>query len=216
MKLSVLEKIAFYRNRRDEVPNQELARELAETENMEGIKEIAQNLWHKNKSVQSDCLKVLYEIGYLKPDLISNYVDEFLKLLKSKNNRMVWGAMIGLSTIAEKKTEEIWVHINDVIDAVEQGSLITVVWGIKTLARVASKDKKYNEFIFPILIKKLKKSIPRDLPLHAESIYPAVDSENKKEFIAVLDSRKSELKPSQLSRLRKVSRSLESRRGKDA
>ncbi len=214
--MSVLGKIAFYRNRRDEVPNQELARELAETENMEGIKEIAQNLWHKNKSVQSDCLKVLYEIGYLKPDLISDYVDEFLKLLKSKNNRMVWGAMIGLATIAEKKTEEIWLHINDVVNAVEHGSLITVVWGIKTLARVASTDKKYNEFIFPILIEKLKKSIPRDLPLHAESICPAVNSENKKKFIAVLDSRKSELKPSQLARLGKVSRSLESKLGKDA
>ena len=61
--LSVLEKIAYYRNRSDEVPNQELARELAETNNRDGIREIAQNLWHKNKSVQSDCLKVLYEIG---------------------------------------------------------------------------------------------------------------------------------------------------------
>ena len=178
--MSVLGKIAFYRNRRDEVPNQELAKELAETENREGIREITQNLWHKNKSVQSDCLKVLYEIGYLKPDLISEYVNDFLKLLKSKNNRMVWGAMIGLATIAEIKSKEIWVHINDVVNAVEQGSLITVVWGVKTLARVASTDKKYNEFIFPILIGHLKNSIPRDVPLHAESILPAVDSENKK------------------------------------
>ena len=214
--MSVLGKIAFYRNRRDEVPNQELAKELAETENREGIREITQNLWHKNKSVQSDCLKVLYEIGYLKPDLISEYVNDFLKLLKSKNNRMVWGAMIGLATIAEIKSKEIWVNINDVVNAVEQGSLITVVWGVKTLAKVASKDKKYSEFIFPILIEKLKKTTPRDLPLHVESICPAVDSENKKEFVAVLDSRKSELKPSQLARLRKVSRSLESKLVKDA
>jgi hypothetical protein len=62
----------FYQNRRDEVPNQQLAKELAETENKAGIKEIAKNLQHKNKSVQSDCLKVLYEIGYLKPDLIDS------------------------------------------------------------------------------------------------------------------------------------------------
>ena len=92
MILSVLEKIAFYRNRRDEVPNQELARELAVTENRDGIIEIAQNLWQKNKSVQSDCLKVLYAIGYINSNLISGYVDEFLNLLKSKTNRMVWGS----------------------------------------------------------------------------------------------------------------------------
>jgi hypothetical protein len=40
----VLNKIAFYQNRRDEVPNQQLAKELAETENKKGIKEITKNL----------------------------------------------------------------------------------------------------------------------------------------------------------------------------
>jgi len=49
----MLGKIAFYQNRRDEVPNQQLAKELAETENKIGIKEIAENLQHKNKSVQT-------------------------------------------------------------------------------------------------------------------------------------------------------------------
>ncbi len=193
------------------MPNKELARELAETENEDGIREIAQNLWHRNKSVQSDCLKVLYEIGYINPDLISGYADEFLKLLKSKNNRMVWGAMIGLATVAEKKPAEIWANINDVIKAVENGTLITVVWGIKTLARVASTDKQYSERIFPFLIDHLANSIPRDLLLHAESILPAVDSENKKKFQAVLDSRKSELKPSQLARFKKLLRNLEAK-----
>jgi len=190
------------------VPNQELARELAETENRDGIREIAQNLWHKNKSVQSDCVKVLYEIGYINPDLISGYIDGFLKLLKSKTNRMVLGGMIALATIAENKPAEIWAKINDVIYAVENGTLITVVWGIKTLARVASTNKKYSERIFPFLIENLKNSIPRDLLLHAESTLPAVDSENKKEFLAVLDSRKSELKPSQLARYGKLLKNL--------
>jgi len=193
------------------VPNKELAKELAETKNLAGIDDIAKNLWHKNKSVSSDCLKVLYEIGYINPDLISEYVDEFLKLLKSKTNRMVWGAMIALATIAERKSAEIWAKIDTVINAIENGTLITVVWGIKTLARVASTDKKYNECIFPFLIQHLSKSIPRDLLLHAESIMPAVNSENKKEVLSVLDSRKSELKPSQNVRFKKLLRNLEAK-----
>ena len=88
--MTALNKIAFFKSRRDEVPNQQLAKELAQTENKADIKEIAQNLKHKNKNVQSDCLKVLYEIGYLKPDLIKDYTPDFLGLLQSKNNRMVW------------------------------------------------------------------------------------------------------------------------------
>jgi hypothetical protein len=204
----VLEKIAFYRGRRDEVPNQELARELAQTENGEGIREIGQNLSNKNQSVQSDCLKVLYEIGYLKPDLIADYVGEFLKLLKSKNNRMVWGAMIALATIADKKPRELWANINDVIAAVDQGTLITVVWGVKALAKVAAADPVYRQKIFPFLMAQLKKCLPRDVPMHAESILPAIDKGNKEEFLLLLETRKPEMTKAQLARLKRVTKTL--------
>ena len=147
--MTVISGIAFYQNRRDEVPNQELARQLAKSENRTGIHEIAENLWNKNKNIRSDCLKVLYEIGYLRPDLIADYVNDFLKLLKNKENRLVWGAMIGLATIADLRPYEIWGQIDDVIDAVDKGSLITVVWGVKTIAHVAAADKDYHSGCFP-------------------------------------------------------------------
>src|SRR5512136_1379848 len=164
--MSVLNRIAFFQNRRDEVPNQQLAKELVQTENKKGIKEIAQNLRHKNKNVQSDCLKVLYEIGYLKPDLIADYAPDFLDLLKSKNNRMVWGAMIALANIADKKPKEIYSKLEDLKTAIEKGTLITVVWGTKTLAKVAAADITYKQKIFPILAAQLKKCLPRDVPMH--------------------------------------------------
>ena len=209
--MSVLNKIAYFQNRRDEVPNQELARELAETKNEKGIQEIAENLGHENQNVQSDCLKVLYEIGYLAPELIADYVDDFLKLLKSKNNRMVWGGMIALATIAEIKPREIWKNVDDVIDALDHGTLITLVWGIKTLARVASTNKRYREKLFPILIKHLKTCIPRDVPTHAESVLCVVDDSHQQEFLSVLESRQAEMTPSQLARLKKITKQLRAR-----
>lgn len=205
---SALNKIAFYQNRRDEVPNQQLAKELAETENKAGIKEIAQNLQHKNKNVQSDCLKVLYEIGYLKPDLIADYAPDFLALLQSKNNRMVWGAMIALATIADKKPKEIYAKLDDITTAMDNGTLITVVWSTKALAKVAVADKTYMQKIFPLLTAQLKKCIPRDVPMHAESILPAIDAENKQEFLNILEKRKTEMTTSQLARLKKVTKNL--------
>jgi hypothetical protein len=209
--MSALNKIAYYQHRRDEVPNQQLAKQLADAADKTGIREIAENLTNKNKNVQSDCLKVLYEIGYLKPNLIADYVEDFLKLLKSKNNRMVWGAMIALATIADKKPREIWAKLADVTDAIDHGTLITVVWGVKTLAKVAAADPAYKQKIFPLLTAQLKKCIPRDVPMHAESTIPAVDADNKKEFLAILESRKKELTPSQLARLKKVTKSLEAK-----
>ena len=82
--MSALDQIAHAQGRRDEVPNQELARKLASRRDREGVREIAQNLWSKDKNIQADCIKVLYEVGYLDPALIAPYVDDFLKLIKCK------------------------------------------------------------------------------------------------------------------------------------
>ena len=207
--MSALSKIAFFQNKRDEVPNQQLAKELAQTEDKAGIADIAQNLHHKNPNVQSDCLKVLYEIGYLKPELIAAYVQDFLGLLKSRNNRMVWGAMIALATVADKKPTEIYQQLTTVTDATDKGSLITVVWGVKALAKVAAADKTYKQKIFPLLTSQLRNCIPRDVPMHAESILPAVDADNKAEFLRIIEARKPEMSTSQLARLRKVTKNLQ-------
>jgi hypothetical protein len=206
--LSVLEKIAFFQNRRDEVPNQQLARELAESENKAGIAEIAANLKNKNQNVQSDCLKVLYELGYLKPELIADYVDDFMFQLKSRNNRMVWGSMIALATIADKKPREIYSKLPDFLAAYNKGSLITMVWGTKALAKVAAADKLFKQKIWPLLTDQLKKCLPRDVPMLAESILPAVNLENKAEFLSIIETRKPEMTASQLSRLKKILKAI--------
>lgn len=136
--MSVLNRVAYFQDRRDEVPNQELARELAARRDLQGIQEIAENLRHEKPSIQSDCLKVLCEVGYLAPELIADYAGRFLRLLESKNNRMVWVTTIALATIAGLRPREIWAHADDLIYAVERGSLITVVWGLRALAKVHS------------------------------------------------------------------------------
>jgi hypothetical protein len=209
--MSTLNQISFYQERRDEVPNQELAGKLAASKDIAGINEIAENLWNKNRNIQSDCLKVLYEIGYIDPDLIVDYVDDFLKLLRSKYNRMVWGAMIALGTIAAKCPDKIWTSIDDVIHTIDQGTVITVVWGIKVLAAVAAANENYSRKIFPILIDQLQKCIPRDVPTHAESMLSAVDASHQPEFLAVLATRQPEMSPAQLTRLKKVIRQLSAR-----
>ncbi len=206
--MSVLNQIAFYKNRRDEVPNHQLAKQLAETENKVGIAEIAANLQNKNHNVASDCLKVLYEIGYLKPTLITDYTLDFLGLLKSKNNRMVWGAMIALANVADKTPDKIYAKLDDLTAAMDKGTLITLVWGTKALAKVASANKAYNQKIFPLLTAQLEKCLPRDVPMYAESILPAINDENKEEFLSLLETRKPEMTASQLSRLKKATKNL--------
>ncbi len=202
--MSALDRIAHFQNRRDEVPNQELARELASKKDRAGVREIAENLWNKDKGIQADCIKVLYEVGYLDPALIADYVEDFIKLLKSKNNRLVWGGMIALGTIADLKADVIFAHFAEIRQTMESGSVITMDNGVQTLARAASKSEKYSHDIFPYLLQHLKTCRPKEVAQHSEKTLPAVNSSNKKQFIAVLEKRTDDLSGSALARVKKV------------
>jgi hypothetical protein len=117
---------------------------------------------------------------------------------------MVWGVMIGLATIAALRPHDIWQKIDDVVAAVEHGSVITVVWGVRTLAKVAASDPAYRVRIFPVLTQCLKTCIPRDMPTHAENMLCAIDASSQAEFLFILEARKVELTPAQMTRLKKV------------
>jgi hypothetical protein len=209
--MSVLQKIASLQNRRDEVPNQELAKELAVNEDREGIHEIAENLWNEDPNIAGDCIKVLYETGYLRPELITPYTQDFVKLLRSRNNRLVWGAMIALGTVARLQADELFGQIPEIRKAMEKGSVITVDNGIKVLAEVASAHETYRRALFPYLLDHLQHCRPKQVPQHAEKIAAAVDGENKGEFIAVLQSRMDLMNASQTARLKKLIREVEKR-----
>ena len=209
--MSTLNKIAFFQNRRDEVPNQKLARQLAANADKKGIKEIAENLWNKNQNIQSDCLKVLYEVGYLRPELIAGYADDFLKLLNSKHNRLAWGSMIALSTIAELKAEVIMSRFDQIKGVMERGSVITMDNGVKTLALVAASDEARRKKVFPYLLKHLETCRPKEVPQHSEKTLPAVNAANKKQFVAVLETRMTDMTAAQAARVKKVIKEAQKR-----
>lgn len=204
--MSVLERIAYFQGRRDEVADQELAKQLVETQDHAGIQEIVANLWHKDVNVRSDCIKVLYEVGYLDPALIAGYVDDLLKLLQSRNNRLVWGAMIALSTIATIRADGLYEHRAEILKALSGGSVITVDAAVKALATVASQKDAYREELFPHLLQHLQSCRPKDVPQHAESTLAAVDPSHSAAFVAVLQKRLPDLSGSQAARVKKAIR----------
>ena len=201
--MSVLQKLASSQSIKSGIPNQKLAKELADSGSQSDIKELVKNLDHKDKIIQSDCIKTLYEIGYIKPELISDYVEIFIDLLNSSNNRLIWGGMVALSTIAQLKNSTIFSHRETVIKAMEKGSVITKDAGIITLARLAATDT-YTDEIFPYLIDQLKTCRPKSIAPYAESISIAVNDKHKDDFKTVLFDRKDILKPSQLRRVTKL------------
>ena len=202
--MSVIDRLAHSLGRRDEVPNQELARDLAAKKNIAGIKEIVENLPNKDKNIQADCIKVLYEVGVIEPDLIADYAEDFVKLLRSKNNRLAWGGMTALAEVAKANPDVVFKNLDAIKKAKESGSVITVDNAISTLANTAAASEKYNETIFPYLLAHLSNCRPKEVPQHSEKILPAVNQANRADFIKVLEKRMEDLSGSGLARVKKV------------
>jgi len=212
--MTALDRIAHFRGRRDEAPNQRLARELAARKDERGIREIVQGLSHSHPGVQADCVKVLYEIGYLDPKLVAGYVRTFLGLLASRNNRLVWGGMTALSTVAGLRPKEIDDHRKEILQAMAGGSVITVDAGVQALAVAAATSPARRRRLLPHLVKHLARCRPKDVPQHSEKILRAVDQASKAAVLRVLERRLPELTSAQQARVRKVIRQAENLQGR--
>lgn len=207
--MSVLDKLATSLNRRDEVPNQELARRIVSRRDTAAIQELIDNLNHKNKGIQNDCIKVLYEIGGANPDLIAKYYKNFGKLLESKNNRMVWGAMTALDTIALKEPKGVHGMLSRILKTADtSGSVIARDHAVGILAKMGTL-KPYKSNCGALLIEQLMSCPDNQFPMYVEKAFPVIDAEHSKRFRQVIEKRALEFeKDSQKKRVAKVLKKL--------
>jgi hypothetical protein len=202
--MTTLDKLATALNRRDEVPNQELAKEIVRTNDKRAVKELVENLAHKDKNIQSDCIKVLYEIGERKPALIVPHYREFGKLLDSKNNRLVWGAMTALDSIAAQEPKGLYGLLPKVLAVADSGSVITRDHAVGILVKLGTL-KQYADECVPLLVEQLLTCPNNQLPMYAEMSLALVNDKNKTALQKVMAHRLNGLeKESQKKRVAKV------------
>ncbi len=205
----VTDYLASSSGRRDEAPNQELAMRIADAEDKSAIKELIKNLDSKNKEIQSDCIKVLYEIGQRKPALIAPHTLRFIDLLDSKNNRLQWGAMTALNSIAPENPRDIFKALPLLTAAAEQGSVITRDSFVGILIKLCIIDT-YADDAFLLLNGQLLSCPANQLPMYAELALSAINEKNKSIFTRTLITRLSDLQPeSKRRRIEKVLKKLQ-------
>jgi len=206
--MSIIDQLAASLNRKDEGPNQELARDIAGRADREAVTELIGHLHHKDKNIQSDCIKVLYEIGSLKPSLVAGYSKEFLTLLEHNNNRLVWGAMTALDAITLENPEVIYEALEQIVDRMNKGSVITKDHGVNILIKLCS-IQAFADHAFSLLIEQLKKCPTNQLPMYAENAISIINDNNKAPFINTLVSRLDDIgKDTKRKRVEKVIKRL--------
>jgi uncharacterized protein YfcZ (UPF0381/DUF406 family) len=206
--MSVISKLATSLNRRDEIPNQQLAKQIAAANNKKAVKELVEHLKNKNKDIQNDCIKVIYEIGALKPSLVVEFGKELLALLDNKSNRLQWGGMIALDYITNENPAFIYSALSKIIDAADKGSVITNDHCVGILIKLCA-TKKYAADAFALLNERLKKSPTNQLPMYAENALPIINDKNKATFINTLNARLPDIeKDTKRIRVEKVIKKL--------
>jgi hypothetical protein len=207
--MNVIDKLASSLGRRDEVPNQELAALIIERNDASAVKELVHILNEGSKAQQADAIKTLYEIGNEKPEMISNYVKEFIALLDSKNNRLQWGAMMALDTITSIESKAIYAALPKILDIAKQGSVITRDHAVGILAKL-SVVKAYADDVFPLLLDEIRTAPLNQFPSYVESAMGVAKGKDKLLLLKAINARLPEVeKESQRKRLMKVVKKLD-------
>lgn len=203
--MSVRGKLASALGRNDERPNVELAEALAARPNTASVSELVELLSAGTVAEQNDAIKVLYELGERMPEAIAGHVDAFLALLKSKNNRNVWGAMSAIDTIASARPKDVAAALKDILAAADKGSVIAKDKAVSTLSKLAlAGDVK----AMPALLDRLETAAINQFPMYAELALPAVKPAQAARFRTILEGRLPDLPPAKQARVQKVLRKL--------
>lgn len=184
---SIADRLAGAMDRRDEAPNVELAEALAAAGDKQGVAELVELVRTGKERQRNDAMKVLYEVGARKPELIGLYCPVFLEALESRTNRQVWGAMTALDSVAEIRAAEIAAELPKVIEAADRGSVIAKDRCTSLLVKLARAG--YAEKAVPILVERLKDAAPNQFPTYAEETASVITPEQKPGFLAIVRDR---------------------------
>jgi len=182
--MSVIEALSTSLKLKIQDPNIALAKEIVNSNNESGILELINELG--NKKLASDCIKVLYEIGYLQPQLIKKYATVFLDLLAHKDNRMQWGAMTALAEISKVNPEFVFENLSEILQASDQGSVITKDQAVNVLIELAKLDSYYHK-AFSLLNEQLLKAPNNQFPKYVEQTFTIYKPEDKEVFIKTIE-----------------------------
>ena len=172
------------------------------------VQELVDNLKNKSSTVQSDCIKILYELGKIRPEMISYFAFDFLALLDSTNNRLQWGAMTTLDYICQIVPDTIYEALPKIIEKADSGSVITRDHAVNILIQLCQHEE-YAGYTFPLLIAQLKVCPINQLPMYAEYAEPIINAKNKTVFVKTLTARLGEIdKESKKYRIEQVIKKL--------
>lgn len=206
--MSVLDKLSSALGRNDERPNVELAEGLAAKPDAAAVRELVGALSTGSTAVSNDAIKVLYELGARRPELVVPHAGAFLTLLGSRNNRNVWGALQAIESVAQLAPELVLSALPQIIAAADKGSVIAKDKAVQILAKLAAAG--HAEVALPVLLERVEAAAPNQFPMYAEAASVVVDAGHRERLRQILDARLGQIDASaKRARVEKILRRLQ-------
>jgi hypothetical protein len=203
---SVLDQLASALGRNGEQPNVELAERLGANPDKAAIAELVAALKSGPAAIANDAIKVLYELGERRPELVADHADAFFANLTSTNNRLVWGGMSALDTIAAVSGSAVAKRLPEILAAAEKGSVIAKDKAVSILAKLVAAG---HAKALPALFAMVEAAAVNQLPMYAEMAAPAIDRSHQTAFVAIITKRLATIdQPAKRARLEKLLRKL--------
>ena len=203
---SITDRLVANASRRDEQANVELAALIVRGQDAGAVREVFDHL--ANTKLQSDCIKVLYEIAEKSPALVADYAERFVELSQSKNNRIVWGAMTAIDAITGLRSDVVYSHLHLLRSIANAGSVITRDHFVNILITLAPKKAD----VPPLLAEQFADCPANQLPMYAERAVSYLRQVQAPEFVEILFGRLGEMKTeSKKKRVENVIKQLRSK-----
>jgi hypothetical protein len=210
MKKTIADQLSSGLGRRDEKPNIELAIKIARTKNEKAVAQLISLLSNSLKAQRHDAIKVLYEVGERRPELIVRHTSLFLKLLRHPDNPMKWGAMSALSAISRVAPAKLAGHLVDIVNAMDEGTVITRDHGVYILCAVAKLKNHYAGSV-ALLFEQIEKAPVNQVPMYAEKTAEVLAPHDHQQLIQIIGRRTDVYEiPTKAKRLEKLVRNLKS------
>lgn len=204
MPAPISDRLACALGRRDEEPNVRLAEAIVAKNDRAAVRELADLLATGTKPIRSDAIKVLYEIGARVPELIAPHWRAFGDQLRSKHQRLVWGAMTALDHVAGVDPDSVATLLPVVLEAADCGSVIARDHAVFLLARLVVADVR-RKAAWAAVLDLLGSCPDMQFPMYCERCVEAAEAAGRERFVAVLRRRQPTLaKATQQKRVQRV------------
>jgi hypothetical protein len=190
--ISVVDQILATVNLPTEAPSSQIAQSIAKTQDHASLEGIFSLLSHANKKVQRNAMRVIYKLSKIDAALLKPHLEALFGLLKSKQNRMVWSAMISIDSLTEVMPEQVYERLETILSVVNKGSVIVKDHTVGVLAQLAV-HKQYHEEAMVLLIDLCKDAPVNQFPTYCERIAGIISPDYIEEFKLLILSRLEEM-----------------------